>query len=524
VLSSLFGCFAKNAKLTSLGYVGYCPGKRIDHVPEVEMAARTGSEYLAGLADHREIWFAGERVKSVVEHPILGRAARTLAQLYDMQREPALQSKLTYPSPTTGDPVSLSFIQPRNVEDLVRRRVMFKYWADFSGGMLGRTPDYLNAILAGCASSLPHFAKNGPGYAERISAYYEFCRERDLCGTHTFVDPQINRARSQSEQADPSVPLHVVGDSAEGLIVSGARMLATLAPYADELYVFPSPSRTQQSDAPRFAFAFTVPVATPGLKFICRDSLDTGGPPADYPLASRYEEMDAVAVFHNVVVPWERVFLKGDIVLCNRLFRDTPAFLHGIHQFTVKNLAKAEFVLGIASLMAEAIGRTELPTYQQMLGEIVDAVETERAYLRAAEADAITDESGFVHPNPEILSTARNYFPKIYPRLIEILQLIGSSGLMATVSKRDLDSPEVGEEINRYYQSATLMGRERVQLFRLAWDLACSGFAGRQVLYERFFAGDPFLLMASRFLSYDRSAAVARVKAMLARSYKDTEK
>ena len=221
--------------------------------------------------------------------------------------------------------------------------------------------------------------------------------------------------------------------------------------------------------------------------------------------------------------PWERVFLKGDIVLCNRLFRDTPAFLHGIHQFTVKNLAKAEFVLGIASLMAEAIGRTELPAYQQMLGEIVDAVETERAFLRAAEADAITDESGFVHPNPDILSTART-ISLSYPRLIEILQLIGSSGLMATVSKRDLDSPEVGEEINRYYQSATLMGRERVQLFRLAWDLACSGFAGRQVLYERFFAGDPFLLMASRFLSYDRSAPVARVKAMLARSYNDTDK
>ena len=78
----------------------------------------------------------------------------------------------------------------------------------------------------------------------------------------------------------------MIGESAEGLIVSGARMLATLAPYADELYVFPSPSRTQQIDAPRFAFAFTVPVATPGLQFICRDSLDTGGSQADYPLAS----------------------------------------------------------------------------------------------------------------------------------------------------------------------------------------------------------------------------------------------
>ena len=228
--------------------------------------------------------------------------------------------------------------------------------------------------------------------------------------------------------------------------------------------------------------------------------------------------MDAVAVFRDVVVPWERVFLKGDIGLCNRLFRDTPAFLHGIHQFTVKNLAKAEFILGVASLVAEAIGRTELPAYQQMLGEIVDAVETERAFLRAAEADAITDANGFVHPNANILLTARNYFPKIYPRLIEILQLIGSSGLMATPTTQDLNSAELGGEIDRYYQSATLMGKDRVQLFRLAWDLACSSFAGRQTLYERFFAGDPFLLMATRYTGYDRSAAVARVKAMLARA------
>lgn len=481
------------------------------------MPARNGAEYLSGLKDEREIWFEGARVKDVAGHPILGRMARTLAELYDLQRDPALEAKLTYPSPTTGNPVSLAFIQPRSVDDLVRRRVMFKHWADYSGGMLGRTPDYLNAILAGCASSADYFRRNGAEYAERIVAYYESCRERDLCATHTFVDPQINRARSQSEQADPTVPLHIAGESAAGLVVSGARMLATLAPYADELYVFPSPSRTQQSDAPRFAFAFALPLSTPGLQFMCRESY-AGGSTADYPLTARYEEMDSVAVFDDVVVPWERVFLKGDIALCNKLFRETPAFLHGIHQFTAKNLAKVEFILGVASLLAESIGRTELPVYQQMLGEIVDAVETERAYLRAAEADAITDERGFVHPNPDIMSTARNYFPKIYPRLIEILQLIGSSGLMATPTEKDLKAPELAERIDRFYQSATLMGKERVQLFRLAWDLACSSFAGRQVLYERFFAGDPFLLMATRFTGYDRSAAVARVKALLART------
>jgi 4-hydroxyphenylacetate 3-monooxygenase len=335
------------------------------------------------------------------------------------------------------------------------------------------------------------------------------------------VDPQTNRARTQTEQADPDVPLHIAGENAQGLVVSGARMLATLAPYADELMVFPSPSRTHPTDAPRYAFAFAIPMSSPGLRFICRESFDLGRPLADHPLAGRFEEMDAVAVFDEVLVPWERVFLKGDILLCNGLFRSTNAFMHGIHQFTTKNLAKAEFVLGVASLVAEAIGRTELATYQQLLGEIVDVVETIRAYIRAAEADAIVDEFGDFVPNPTTMSTARNYFPRAYPRLIEILQLIGSSGLMATPTTQDMAQVEITADVEKYFQSATLMGHDRVHLFRLAWDLACSSFGGRQVLYERFFAGDLNVLLAGRFNGYDRKPAVAQAQRILSRASSD---
>jgi 4-hydroxyphenylacetate 3-monooxygenase len=481
------------------------------------MPARTGAAYLAGLRDTREIWFAGERVADVTAHPWLGRVARTLAGLYDLQAAPGYAERLTYPSPTSGAPVSLAFLQPRSVDDLVRRRGMFQTWAEQSGGMLGRTPDYLNAILTGFASAASFFARNGPAYAARVVAYYEWCREHDPCATHTLLDPQSNRARTQTNQPDPTAPLHVVGESTAGLVVSGARTLATLAPYADELLVYPSTSRITASDAPRYAFAFAIPVATPGLKFLCRQSLDPGGDPADHPLAARYEEMDAVAVFHEVVVPWERVFLKGDPALCNALFRETPAFYHGVHQFTAKNLAKAEFVLGVAALVAEAVGRTESPIYQQMLGEIVDAVETLRAYLRAAEVAAVADEQGYYVPNPNIMATARGYFPKVYPRLVEILQLLGSSGLMATPTEADVTAPELAADVEKYYQGTTLGGQERVRLFRLAWDVAGSGFAGRQVLYERFFGGDPWVIQATRFTGYDRSAAVARVRALLAR-------
>src|SRR5215813_14917374 len=185
------------------------------------MPARTGAEFLNGLRGGREVWFRGEKVGDVTQHPVLGRTARTLAELFDLQCAPDHRDQLTYPSPSTGQPVSLAFIQPKSVDDLVRRRVMFKTWADQHGGLMGRTPDYLNAILAGLATAKKFFDRNGPEFAERIVQYYVHCRERDLCATHTFVDPQINRARTQTDQADPDVPLHIAGESSEGLVVSG---------------------------------------------------------------------------------------------------------------------------------------------------------------------------------------------------------------------------------------------------------------------------------------------------------------
>ncbi len=482
------------------------------------MPARSGAEFLAGLRDGREVWLEGERVADVTAHPRLGRCARTLAELYDLQQDRALAPRLTYLSPTTGEPVGLSFIEPRSRDDLARRREMFKTWADYSGGMLGRSPDYMNTILAGCAMGADYFARGSAAYAQRIVTYYEWFRERDLCATHTFGTFRPNRVRSEAQQEDPTVPLHIVGESAAGLVVSGARNMATLAPFADEMLVFPAPMKLQAGDADRYALAFAVPMATPGMRLLCRESFDLGRPTADHPLASRYEEMDCVAIFHEVIVPWERVFIAGDTALCNGLFRETHAFDHGIHQFLVKDWSKAEFILGVASLVAEAIGRTEVPTYQQMLGEIVDAVETLRAYVLAAEAEAIRDAAGYCVPNPSLLSTARNYMRRLYPRLIEILQLIGSSGLMATPTAADLAHPALAADVEKYYQAATLGGRERVRLFRLAWDLACSSFGGREVLYERFFAGDPATLLATRYLTYDRRAAVARVQALLARA------
>ena len=150
-------------------------------------------------------------------------------------------------------------------------------------------------------------------------------------------------------------------------------------------------------------------------------------------------------------------------------------------------------------------------------GEIAGSVETIYAFIRAAEADAQPDANGIYCPRPATLLAARDYFPQVYPRLVEILQLVGSSSLMAIPTEATFES-SIGTEAETYFQSATLGGKERVRLFRLAWDIACSAFAGRQVLYERFFTGDPFRNPATRYVGYDKSEAVALAEDLLRRA------
>ena len=112
------------------------------------------------------------------------------------------------------------------------------------------------------------------------------------------------------------------------------------------------------------------------------------------------------------------------------------------------------------------------------------------------------------------LDAARNLYPKLYPRMIEIVQQLGASGLVAMPTLADIEGP-LANEISEYYQSARQEAKERIALYRLAWDTALSAFGSRQVLYERFFFGDPVRLATSTFNTHDRTEYMDRVRAFI---------
>ncbi|MBX6350819.1 MAG: 4-hydroxyphenylacetate 3-monooxygenase, oxygenase component [Clostridia bacterium] len=483
------------------------------------MGARTGAEYLARLDEEtREVWIGGERVVTgVTKHPAFRNVTRSIAALYDMQHDPALKDELTYVSPTSGERVGVSFLQPRTREDLARRRRMMKIWADYSGGFLGRTPDYLNASLMAMAAAHDWFSEADPRFGENIRKYYEYVRENDLCLTHTLINPQANRAVGPSQQKDPFLAARIVKETDAGVVIRGARMLATLGPISDEIIVFPSTVlRGQPEDAP-YAFAFALPSSAPGMKYICRETFDYGKSHFDHPLGSRFEEMDAVVVFDDVLVPWERIFLLRDTKKCNEVYAATDAVVHMAHQVAVKAVAKTEFLLGVVLLIIDTIGIGQFQHVQEKAAEVILALETMRAFLRAAEVDAQPNAWGVMTPAWAPLNAARNIYPKTYPRLVEIIQQLSASGLMALPSEADFRSP-IGPTVERYLQARNADATERVKLFRLAWDVAASAFGGRQVLYERFFFGDPVRMWGALYESYDKAPYMERVRAFLSRS------
>jgi 4-hydroxyphenylacetate 3-monooxygenase len=467
-------------------------------------------------ANPQEIWLGGERVADPTQHPAFRHVIGSLAALYDMQHDPALRDAMTYVSPSSGERVGMSFMTPRSHDDLVRVREMMKRWADFSGGMMGRAPDYLNRAVMAFAAAAGYCAANDARFGENAKRYYEYVRERDLCLTHTLINPQANRSVGPSKQPDPHLAAAVVREGSDGLRVRGARMLATL-PVSDEIMVFPSTVlRGQAEDAP-YAFAFAIPTATPGLRFICRESFDYGRSPLDHPLGSRFEEMDAVVVFDDVLVPWDRVFLLRDVERCNRAFAETRAVVHMAHQVVTRDVAKTEFLLGLVCAIVDAIAIESFQHVQEKVAEVIQYLEAMRAFLRASEVDAAIDRWGVMAPAWPPLDAARNMYTRMYPRMVEIIQQLGASGLMAIPPAAALAGPQAAS-IGRYYQAARAEAGDRVRLFRLAWDVALSAFGSRQALYERFFFGDPVRMAGAMFTNYDKAPYIARVRAFLDRA------
>lgn len=448
------------------------------------MTARTGAEYKQGLADGREVWLGNERI-NVLEHPVFAGSIDGMAAYFDYQRKYAADCLME--DPETGTLMNVSLSLPKNAEDIARRHRAFDRLARYSNGMLGRTPDYVNVVLAGHVSRKDIFDKHSdPVFHQRLAAYHREVIEKDLALTHTIVHAAIDKSVGELQGINEELTLRVVKRTEEGLVVRGAKMLATLGPIADELYVYPA--TPIQKGFEEYALSFAIPVATAGVVAVCRDHYGVAQDVVDKPFSSRFDEQDAVIIFDDVLVPWHRVFIDGNLDVYNSLNGGT-ATGNTQQQTAIRAAVKLEFAYDLCVQMAKVTGTEAKPDTAAMLGEIYSYLRIARAVIHSAEVNA-SDWGGGAFFCHDDISSLRTVMPIWMARVNDIIKTMGSHNLLATPTAAAFEDPRLGPLLHKYLPGANgIPAEERARIFRTAWDFAGSALGSRIELYERFYLG-----------------------------------
>jgi 4-hydroxyphenylacetate 3-monooxygenase len=464
------------------------------------MTLRTGAQFLESLRDGREVWLGGERV-DVATHPKLAPCARAIAEVYDLQHDPEHAALLTMKSPSTGDPVSLAWLEPRSTDDLLRRRAMIELLMRRYGAVMGRLPEYMATILMGLYNARDVLAEENPEYAKRIEQYFVHCREGDLCLTHGFTDPPRDRNRPAEEFEQ----LHVVHRDDAGIVIRGAKAVATLAPYADE-YVGLTAHRPDLR--PDEVLYFGVPINSPGLKVICRESF-TQEDSRDHRLSAFFDEMDAWVLFDDVFIPHERVFFLDRPDMNFRIFSAVPsawAFYH----ILIRQAVKAEVLAGICGAICDYMGTTS--QMQTALADAIGYVETLRTFLFAAERQPIFSSFGLAIPNPLQTIQGRIHFMERHAAMIQLLRDVCGPAILMAPGEAELAHPEIGAAVRHYLGGDDPRAEERFRMMKLAWEYAGDSFGTRQFLFEMYNAGTLAVNRARLVNTYDLDPMIRLAK------------
>jgi 4-hydroxyphenylacetate 3-monooxygenase len=449
----------------------------------------TGAEYLESLRGDREIWAYGERVEDVTTHPAFRNSARMVARMYDALRDPERRDVLT----TSTDTGNGSFTQPffrtaRSVEDVVADRDAIAEWARVGYGWMGRSPDYKAAFLGTLGANSDFYDP----YQENARRWYREAQERCLFFNHAIINPPVDRHKGVDEVRD--VYIHVEKETDAGLVVSGAKVVATgsaLTHFNFIAHYGAAPIKTKE-----FAVIFAVPMDAKGVKLISRPSYaymaEVMGSPFDYPLSSRLDENDAIMIFDSVLVPWENVFVYGDVDKINEFFPMSgfiPRFtFHGCTRFAVK----LDFIAGLLLKAVEATGAKDFRGVQSRVGEVL-AYRNLFWALTDAMAHAPEDWIGDAKlPNGSYGLTYRVFATTAYPRIKEIIENdLGSALIYLNSHAVDFKQEAIRPLLDQYVRGSNGYDSVgRVKLMKLMWDAMGTEFGGRHELYERNYAGN----------------------------------
>jgi len=433
------------------------------------MGIRTVEQYKESLRDGRRVYIRGQKVDDVTTHPIIGVTVDTVAMGFELtaSKDPEVRDLFVAPHPETGEPINRYFVTPRNPEDLALRTKMIQRSIELTGGLpFGKDigTDCLNAafVVAGQMGK--------PEYQQNAKNFLEHVRKNDLamCGAVTCV--KGDRSKEPSKQKHPDYYLRVVDKNKDGIYVKGAKIHITSGPVANEIIVVPT--RQMREHEADYAVSFAIPANTKGITFICRAGRGPWTKYEFHPDRPIRELTEAMIVFDNVFVPWDRVFMCGEWTH-SMLLAYTFATFHRFTAISYK-VPAVETMAGCAVAMAEYNGLSKVPHVRDKLCDIAAYVETLRALCNAAAKEPVM-YGDLAVPNPLIANMAKYHFANKYNEFIKWIQDI-AGGIVATCPDRqDWENPDIHDYLEHYLGGSDKFStEERLKMIHATQRAVCS--------------------------------------------------
>ncbi len=453
----------------------------------------SGQRKLERMRDGRIVYIGAERVDDVTSHAAFREGAKTIAALYDLKADPDKRDLFSFEE--DGERISLYWLRCRNRDDLTRRMRCCKAIADATYGFVGRSPDQVSGLVTGLAMNAALLDGLRPGFGQNLLKYYDFARKNDLYLSFA-VTPASGRKSADlfpgQQRDDPN--LQVVAEDDTGVTVSGMKMLATSAIYADEILIgnlTPIDDKLKSE-----AITAALPLNAPGLTLWSRQPYAQHvAHEADYPMSYRFDETDSVLVCNRVKIPWERVFLHNEAAMSRRIYIETPANCYQNHQSNVRFWAKMSLIVGLASRICQANGTDKIPAVREQLGRLA-SLEALIGGLVAGQIEAWEEwPAGFATPNRRIMYAALNWCQEHHTEIIDTLRtLLGGYPLVMPASIDVMTDNTLRNTFERWWKTPSIEAVERHKLYKLAWDITGTEFAGRHMLYEKFYAGSSIVV------------------------------
>ncbi|MGZ5935207.1 MAG: 4-hydroxyphenylacetate 3-hydroxylase N-terminal domain-containing protein [Rhizomicrobium sp.] len=463
------------------------------------MGLKRPEDYVASLNDGRVTYWDGEKIADITKHPRFRVPIAITAKDYEYD-DPKLGELRRYRA-EDGSYAHRIYQVPRSEEDLAKRVELLMHTS------IGTA---VSGVYMALMSVKDQVALVNPQYAENIERMYRYCRDNDLRAAEVITDPKGDRKRRAHEQDDPDLYVRIVERRPDGIVVRGAKLHITAASVIHELVVMPTKGMRQDENA--YAVSFSIPVNTKGVSIINRNFAPAELNEFDYPASSHHSMPEGFVVFDDVFVPWDRVFLAGEVQLASKLAQSL-----GLWERTggvIAAVEQSELFVGLGQLVTEMQGKENDAVALASIAELITYAQMLKMSLDYACRHYEKTDTGMVYPNTLAINSAKYYYAANYHQTVRYLHDLSGGLVMTLPGEADLRNPESGKFIRKYlHTKKTVDVEQRMRVYNLIRDLTADAYGGWNFVVALQAGGG---LSAQRFMmnrTYDLAAAKAKALA-----------